>query len=397
MCYCTTLPQILGFEDILRPSGDSDFDDLILIVKKTPIPDATETASYNLVTLPADPTVEGRSDSNGLFLWLDATKLDNSKSMVFTRTISFRTTNISYRQNGSMITMSPRDYVLGLTQHLNWNYNQIIITPDKTTNTITQQFTFTQTDIINNTLNGYVKLYLLSKSSNDDNTIVVNGYETNYQILLDYQSIFVDLWYSVVGKSTYVDHEDFDFVSGTTDNKALNSLNTNFQSSSVALLAWGDPYIQRVDGTVYKLPDVQGRYSLLQNNLITIDADTSTSPDTEQILSLKGTTFFSNIYVDLKNKGKFEIDLKTMNFKSEGLVKYSINFDRKIYDQITDCVLLAAITNDPKMSVVNVVIENMNMNFIRLPSIYDVQNIVLFDMNSIKMYATSDSTGLMIN
>lgn len=393
--YVTENSWVLSFEDISRPSGDSDFNDLVLLVKKTPTPDSAEIEKYTTVTPPPDITTKGLVDSDGLFLWLDADKMcKNGTNLYFTRTTTFRTTDIHYQQNGSSATISPKDYVLDIIQHLHWNYSHQII--GQTSNTITQSFMFTPTDIATNTVKNKVKLYLLSRVYNVDNKTLVTPYETNYQMLLDYQSVFVDLWYSTRGHSTYIDHEDFSFKCGSDDNTALDTPNTNFQKVTIVLLAWGDPYIQKIDGTVHKLPDVQGRYSLLKNEQISIEADTTTSPDTEQLDAYRGTTFFRNFYVDLKNKGKFEIDLNTMNFKSEGSVKYSIKFDQKIMSTITDTVLLDALQNDPKQSAVTVVIENVKMSFIRLPSSIFVQNIVMFDMDSIKTYATDDSTGLIV-
>ena len=395
--YVTQNSWILSFEDKFRPSSDSDFNDLVLLVKKTPIPDAVEIAKYCVVTPPPDITAKGLADSQGLFLWLDSNQLcKDGSDLIFTRTTTFKTNNISYQQNGSTITTSPMNYVLNLIQHLNWNYSHQIVGYDDKKQTITQSFTFRQADISKNTVNGKVKLYLMSREFNVDNKILVTDYETNYNIMMDYQSVFVDLWYSSPGNSKYIDTEEFSFKCGGVENTALKTTNTTFQKVNITLLVWGDPYVQRVDGSSCKLPDVPGRYTLLQNSRLSIEADTATSPDTEQIPSLKGTTFFRNFYIDLKDRGKFEIDLKTMNFMSEGSVKYSLKLDSAVIGTINDEVLLHAINNDPKISYINVLLDSIKICFIRLPSTIDIQNIVMFDMDSIKMYDIEDSVGLMV-
>lgn len=386
---------ILSFEDISRPNGDSDYNDLVVMIKTSPNPSSAAIARFTSA-IPGETIVyEGLADADGLFLWLDVNKVCSGvQNLHFTRTTTFKTNSITYPQDGGIVTTSPKDYILGLIQNLNWNYNHQITA--QTSNTITQSFMFTANDVASNVVNGYAKLYLLSRAYNVDNNVKVTTYETNYQILLDYQSVYVDLWNSSSGHAKYVDHEDFHFKCDSIDNTDLTVTGTNFHKVTEVLLAWGDPYVQNVDGHVIKLPDVPGRYTLLKNSLINIEADTNTSPDTENLPDFRGTTFFKKIFIDLMNKGRFEIDLNNMNFKSEGNAKYSIDLDKSIFKSLTDTVLLQAINEDPKLKTVNVVIENVKVSFIKLPSSIYVQNIVLFDTDSIKAYATNDAEGLMV-
>lgn len=393
--YITEVSWILTFEDILRPSGDSDYNDLVLLVKKDPAPSQQEINNYVTVTPPANNDVKGQVDSEGMFLWLDANYMCGSGiNLILERTVHFRTTDITYTENGSTITISPKDYVLSLINNLNWNYNHEII--GQTSNSITQKFTFNTNDVNVNTLNGKVKLYILSTKYNVEDITFVTTYQTNYEILLDYQSIYVDLWYSTAGNSKYIDHEDFVFYCDTTPNNDLTQNNTNFEKTTVTLLAWGDPYVQQLDGSTYKLQDVAGKYVLLQNENISIIATTNTSPHTEQIQTLKGTTFFTNFDIRIK-ESFFKIDLLSMNFESEGKVKYSTTFDKNILKHINDSLLIKYIEEETNISYLTVVIDNLKIYFMKLPTAITVQNIVIFDMVSINLYALPNSTGGMIS
>lgn len=398
--YVDESAWILSFEDILRPSGDSDFNDLILLIRKTPSPTVEEIARYSSVTSPENENKKALVDADGLFLWLNLSDLcSDGKNLYLDRTTYFKTNNINFIRNEVEVSMSPKDYVLGLVQKLNWNYTHQIV--NQTSNSITQRFLFRPADITSNTVNGKVKLYILSRRFNTNDTIKVTDYETNYGILLDYQSVFVDLWNTSDSNRKYIDYESLSFRCGndyntSTDNTSLNTPNTNFSKITNVLLAWGDPYIQKVDGSYSKLEDVEGHYVLLNNKRILIEADTEKSPDTEQSDKFKGTTFYRYFTINIKGKGKFTIDLRTMHFNTEGDVKCSLALDNEIIKNMKSKVLMNAINNDPKKSYVTVFIENLKVLFIKLPTFIDIQNVVIFDMDSVKTYALNGSTGRMI-
>lgn len=403
--YVDSQSWILSFEDILRPSGDSDYNDLVLLVKKTPVPDATELSRYTAVAPSATINTKGQTDSDGQFLWLNhADTCNNGTDLICDRKIYFKEADISYKKYGETITVSPKEYVKSIMEKLNWNYVYSGVgIVEETSTTITQRFRFRPADIANNrvTTQTYdkVKLYLLSRAYNVDNTTHVNDVGgTNYSMLLDYQSVFVDLWYSSPGNSKYINREDFTFKCGTVENSSLRELNTNFEKSTLVLLAWGDPHIQQLDGSSYKMPDDEGTYILLNNSNILIEAQTFKSPHTEQIPELKGTTFFKKITIDVKNKSKFEINLDNFEFCSQGnFVRHIFGYDKKALNNITDPYMRECLNNDPSLICLSVFIEGLKVTFVKLPTIIDVQNIVLFDMESLKYYGAIKSIGGMVS
>lgn len=405
--YVTKNSWVLSFEDVTRPPGDSDFNDLILLIKKTPEPDSDEKARYAQITPIAATNSKGKADSDGLFLWLDITKVCNDGSdMIFTRNMTFNTENITYIKDEIEITQSPKDYVKSIMQKLNWNYTDNadgLVEEDETSNTLKQVFRFRPSDIADHTVDGYVKLYIMEREYNIENTTPVNDAgQTNYEVLLDYQHVFADYWYSTEGESKYIDHESFSFMCGETRNMDLDEPNTNFEKITIVLLAWGDPYIQLLDSSKgsYKLPDVEGRYTLLQNSKILIQADTAKSPDTElsDDPNLRGTTFFKRFVIDIHKKTRFEIDLNQMSFMSQGnQIKFSTKYDKEAVRNIEDKNLIKCIEDEPKLKTLTVFIEGIKVTFLRLPTHIDIQNLVLFDMGTLKYYVETGSVGGMIS
>lgn len=395
---------ILSFEDILRPEGDSDFNDLILFVKSTPGPDEVVVERYTSVVPQIDDNVKGQSDSEGIYIWVDVADVCNDGSdLLFDRKTYFRSNNITFMRYDEEITISPKEYVKGIMQNLNWNYTDVgtgII--DETTTSITQRFRFRPIDISSNTSDGKAKLYILSRGFNVDTVLPVNEVSaTNYDMLLDYQSVYVDLWHENPGNSTYIINEDFTFWCGTNGdvpNNALETLGTNFTKTTVVLLAWGDPYVQKIDGVAYKVPDIEGTLTLLKNPRILIEAEISKSPHTEQLPDLKGTTFFKKFIIDITGKSHFEIDLNTLTFSSHGKpIRYTLGYDKDAIQGVKDPYLKHAIESETKFVCLSVYIEGVKVTFVKLPSFIDIQNVVLFDMGSIKYYATTDSCGAMIH
>jgi uncharacterized protein (DUF2164 family) len=406
--YVNVSSWILAFEDISRPSGDSDFNDCILLIKKTPGPTEEDLTRYTVVTPTSPYNHPAQVDSDGMFLWLDTNKLCNNGSILyFNREIHFKPTHISYREYDIDINESPRDYVKRLIQQLNWNYtggNNVIIDNaetdyDSNNNVLTQRFSFLPQDIINNTVNGYCKLYLLSRQFNIDNTNLINSKgETNYNILLNYQSVLVDKWYSS-NNAKYIDYEKFNFTCGNIVNTNLNENcdNINFEKTTIVQLCWGDPYIQKMDGGLLKLPDIPGIYTLLTNNNILIEAETNTSPHTEQIKHMKGTTFFTRFLINVIGKAKFEINMRTFEFIMDGHVKCTLGYDKDTIETITDRSMRDAIANERNFTCLTAYIDNIKVSFINLPTSIDIQNMVLFDINTLKYYAAHNSRGGMIS
>lgn len=399
---------LLGFEDILRPYGDSDFNDCVLLIKKTPKINDEDIDNYTSVVHSEQNNHIAQVDSDGLFLWLDMNKIcNNGSTLYFDREMHFKPTHINYHAHGHKVDQSPRDYVKGLIQNLNWNYvsgesSIVENTGIDDDNILTQRFRFLPQDIIDNTLNNYCKLYILKRQFNIDNQNIINdNEETNYNILLNYQSILVDKWYSSNNgnNSIYIDYEKFKFKCDDIDNDDLNNdcTNINFTKITEVQLCWGDPYIQKMDGKVSKLPDIPSIYTLLKNNCILIEGETDISPHTEQIPQMKGTTFFKRFIINVFDKAKFEINMRTFEFNTDGCVKCKLGYDKDIVDTINDKFIRDAITNERNLLYLTVYIDNIKVSFVKLPTSIDIQNMVLFDMSTFKSYASSDSQGGMIS
>lgn len=407
--YVSEGSWILSFEDILRPSGDSDFNDVVLLVKRSQALTEEEENLYSKVTPSTPINHPAQADADGLFLWLNADKMcRDGATLYFEREMHFKTKTIKYKEYGEDVEKSPKDYMKGLVQKLNWNNTNgkdgIIDGVNDNDNVFTQRFTFLPQDIQDGMVNGYCKLYILRRQYNiDDQTIINDREETNYDILLQYQSALIDKWYSTTNEhdeddAQFIENETFRFKCDDVTNEELETGTgkINFEKATVVQLLWGDPYVQKIDGGLSKLPDIPGIYTLLKNKQILIEAETALSPHTEQLPHLKGSTFYKSVIIEITDKAKFEIDMRTLKFNSSGDVKYSLGYNKETIESITDISMRDAIANEKNLQCLTVHIDNIVVSFVMLPSSIDIQNMILFDLVTLKPYCTFDTWGGMI-
>lgn len=367
---------ILAFEDILRPSGDSDFNDLVLQIKTTP---PQQLAEYT-VALTEQNNHIAQVDSEGMFIWLKYDELCVNESMTFEREMTFPNKTVSFIRDDENFSESSKDYILELIEHLNWNYNHSII--ETTESTIKQRFIFNPNDYTDNLVNNeYVKLYLLSVDYNLDDIEIVNNYETNYEILLNLQSALVDYWESE--DPLYLGTENFKFSCSIGDVSYFDNTGISFTKVNNTNLIFGDPHIESLTESYY-MDNIPGKYILLHNRKILVTAETDFYPHNDK------ETFFTKISVK-SNKSFFSIDLRTFEYIHTGHIILKDKFNITTVP-VTNTDLFKAITEDKDRRYLEVVVGLLKLYIITVPSYPDIQNIVAFDMNVVSMYSKLHNT-----
>jgi hypothetical protein len=329
---------------------------------------------------------------DGLYIQLDASYIPN---------LTDDTSYVIFRRNMFFRNDASGNYVKSIIESLAWEYTpnyppyDVIQFPDGNlvgTNgdsELIQVFQFYKQDILLNTTDGIVEIKILDFES-----------QTNSTYVDSYLTVFNDLWDSTESnQSTYIVNEAFTFLSSDTDTEIipLGITSTNFTRESTTI-GWGDSHIQTLDGKIYKLPDIEGVYTLLENSKLGIYGHAQKFPNTRNVAELKNTTFFSKFTIDVKNTAKIEIDMKTLSYNMcMGTAKINTGTGKYFYSLFDDACLRYAIEQEKNMSWLSINIGGIRGFFIKLPSRIDIQNIALFDIVTIEKYMTTGTKGAMID
>jgi hypothetical protein len=236
---------VVGFEDIQRPSGDGDFNDLIFRITTDPVVNLANTATVG-TTSPVSECLQ--KTKQGLVLVAPISMFPNladpGVTYRFDRTITFNTTFDRDRYleiyTGGYLTFSqPTTYVSSGSL-------DIVVT-----------YTFTSADINENTVGDNVQLYLLRTDDNRDDETVVDptNPDPNERTPFDKLVLMQRL------ENDNVDHEDYavtEIDSELTETTLKTETNMVPYNTVQSALIWGDPHIKTIRGEVITLADDVG-------------------------------------------------------------------------------------------------------------------------------------------
>jgi hypothetical protein len=369
--------KVLCVEDIQRPGGDSDFNDLIIQISASPsLPqDSEQLVQINSLSLV-------QYDANGIFVFIPKSQLPTDGSSIqFKRIMTFKNDNVSFVQNNQQITKSMRNYTYqNILPFLNFNYSHQFIKEGSLG--IKHTHTFTQTDYEDSEqTNDFVKLYILQSVYNMNDEILVDAYNTQFQVLLYYQTIIADLLFEPV--NSYISTELYTL----NNNGGVLASSVKMTSSTVSNLAWGDPHINTLDNCHFKFPnEITGNVILLKNKFISFTAEIYKCQHSNM-------TFFKSFTVRYKdiNKVKIQVypELKIEECSGNVLV-FNTPTERLIHAIKDDH--LKKIASDPTCQCLSIKISNtIRATFIDLPHYPNIRSVTCWDVIPFKVLNQQDT------
>ncbi len=359
-----SLTHIVCFEDILRPQGDSDFNDLIVqIHTNPPLPPGEAIV---IPSLASDEIVQ--IDTNGIFTFLPDDTLASPELVTLERLVTFVPQNVVFKKLETLVEKSNRDYAFDLISHLNWNFSH---TAEKVgDHQIRHTHTFLPTDL------SQKKLYLLDTTYNEDNKILVNEVDTNLQVLLDYQTLLADNIFEVT--PTYIEQEQYTLTTGDTTITGEGPTST-----TVTQTAWGDPHVMQLDGHCFTIDNNLDEVVLLANKRLVLQATLYVSPLTPPELRAQNVKSFKVITMEVAGQGTVCVDMETLQvIYYNGLYTLSPKVNLNLLSKLHDQTLKTAILQDPDVKFLTVTVGSLvRASFVLLPNHKDILNVCMWDMS----------------
>lgn len=253
---------ILSFEDIKRPWGDGDFNDLTVRIKTEPIIDIDDAA-----------TIDGLSvDSNFLQKTLQGL-LFVAPTSTFT---NIGNNNISYRFARTLNFDSEvfKNLYKDLydNNYINFAQGITVTLDDIDTDTLKISYNFTNTIINDNVVNDNTQIYLLNKYENNDDDVVIDADNpdltdiTNFDKLVKMQRL----------ENDNVLNENFELfeINETTsgiDNTLASVTNTVPRNILGSASVWGDPHIRTISGKILTMAKDVGMFNYLNTDKLKVD------------------------------------------------------------------------------------------------------------------------------
>jgi len=263
--YNAGFQYIIGFEDIQRPGGDGDFNDLIVRVETNPIVDIQNTARVVAPTLIQNCL---QKTKQGLLLV--------SPQSIFTN-LSNNNIDYCFRRTINFDSTFNRD-----RYHAIYTGNYLAFPSGRTPTVITQGETslqvlypFTANDVNNNILDNNLQLYLLNTDDNRDDETVLDAENsdpnerTQFDKLVLAQRLEND---NVLSEDYAVIEKDNSQtpVGETTIKSETNVFPYNTVGSA---LIWGDPHIKKINGQIITLAKDLGWFTYLETAGLKIEVN----------------------------------------------------------------------------------------------------------------------------
>ena len=312
--------RILGFEDIKRPSGDSDMNDIVLMIETSPLCTGNFINS-NMGTISSTCL---KKDFFGLFI-SDPTQilLDSNKTYKFSRRINFMN-NYHKKEHNFVMT------------NINHEISPIIVDIDD--NICDYNYTFTS-DIINDSIvDDSLKLYLFKKAENENDTNIIisdesgdfksyNGH-TAYDLMVSLQHIELD-------KITSEHHILQDITNNQNTITLRNDNNASIDNIYGSLCVWGDPHIQTIFGTTITIAH-EGVFELFNDNNIIVNTECWKNPiySDHSNIDFREGTFMKNISFIYNDKAVIvNMNDLSVKLKDNGVLRkyYDYDNDEKIW------------------------------------------------------------------
>lgn len=267
--------MILAFEDIMRPNGDKDFNDMIIKISYNPSYAVKNNDIIALQTLDQISELSYKSDKSGLYLKFPETSINTLKSSSANLKITQKITTkndthfelLKQIFDKIMFSSSGNPVCDQVNKKINITYN-------KNTNEITDY------------------IYLIKS---EDNQTEYSDYDINVKNIVQFQNHYIyDILTDIENEIIIIE----DSTDGTVFYNQSMRPNTDNMGSALAM---GDPYITTITGEKYEIPK-NYRFVELYNDdkSLTIKISLSTYPNC--IRQTKDLLFIDKIFVSYKNE-----------------------------------------------------------------------------------------------
>lgn len=278
---------IISFEDIMRPGGDSDFNDVV--IKATCTPDYAAFGVENALVLPLTGAITSDDlvlDRTGMYFMLQNSTIasyiaSGASNFYFEQTITM--TNL-YNQYDTLLTIL-QDFQLANGGVVTTNVTEGEELSDDQPRTITITLTVPKADLQNYiyVFNSYV------------NRGVTSPADSNVSGLVDFQNIYIaNGQNNITNKQITV----ADSNNVTHINESVTPIYKNLSSP----YAMGDPHITTIYGKRYDLPNNTNCYEMYNNKETIINAKMDFYPMNKKYPIYKDLTFISMISISVGDK-----------------------------------------------------------------------------------------------
>lgn len=257
VCFEYKEHKLLAFEDIKRPGGDSDFNDMVLYVETNPAVDGNFVVSkQGLIT-----SSSLKKDFFGLFVTDSAGMITGSNKLFkFTREMEF----------SSLTKRDEHKFVMG-----NLNHELVPLTENVNNDTVKYEYIFTSAQAAAAIIDNLMKLYVFKKEPNEeDETIIITGqtgiYEpyndqTVYQQMVSLQHLEINELVSEIHTLEEITDSENPINLKTESNATVDNVYGN-------LLAWGDPHIETIFGTTQTIAH-EGVFELFNDKHVVVNTE----------------------------------------------------------------------------------------------------------------------------
>lgn len=266
--------MVIGIEDIMRPGGDADFNDMIIKVTHTA---NIEPISGRLTLAPNNPLTENTAvaDSTGLYI-----NLTDPMMLLLNKvtTDHFDVTHVCKKENHKKASL-----LKTVMEDIDWEYEAFV----DEDHGYDDEEGFTALRITHRVPKDRLNKFLYLMKSAANNTRI--------------SRLHPDIRNIVYFQNDYVFDDKIDpeyFI--VTDAKGGEVFNLNGRPNRarmVSPLAMGDPHFTTIDGRKYTIDDLLGNFALINNDYLTINAALDFYPPNNNIDLYKNLTFMKLIYV----------------------------------------------------------------------------------------------------
>jgi hypothetical protein len=266
--------MVIGIEDIMRPGGDADFNDMIIKVTHTA---NIEPISGRLTLAPTNPITENTSvtDSTGLYINL------TDPMMLLLNKISTDHFKISHVFKKK--THKKASLLKTVLEDIDWEYEAVV----DEDHGYDDEEGFTALRIAHHIPKDRLNKFLYLMKSATNNTRL-SRLDPNIRNIVYFQNDYVF--------DDEIDPEYF-IVTDGSDNEVFNLNGRPNRSRMVSPLAMGDPHFTTIDGRNYTIDDLLGNFALINNDYLTINTAVDFYPPNTNIDLYKDLTFMKHIYV----------------------------------------------------------------------------------------------------
>lgn len=267
--------MVICFEDIMRPGGDSDFNDVIIRAEYTP----SYCVSSGTSILPSsDPVTENKLvvDRTGVYISLTSSTYNTIKNSNATTITIRHEIIIDDDTNGhrTLLFNNLQQFELENGFTVSFSGNTIIIST-----------TINKSSFQSNT-------YIIYSFRNIDKT---SSYNPNVSALVEFQNLYVHKQDSIQEKLSVTNNTNSSkFIDNTNLIPCINQFSSPY--------AMGDPHILTVFGKRLDLPNTVQTYKLYDDGELNIVAKTNYFYQNDKYPEYKDLTFIEYVQVSLGNE-----------------------------------------------------------------------------------------------